>query len=143
MEGAPSIEDVREAFAEALAASSGRERRLKTTVVGPHRDDVRLQLGEDGVDLRDFGSGGQRRTAALALRLVEASTIRERRALKPLILLDDMFAELDGGRSERVLDVMRGEETGQVLLTAPKSEDVRLRGDVLPRWRIRAGKIET
>ena len=83
------------------------------------------------------------RTAALALRLVEAQTIRDRRSRKPLILLDDVFAELDGGRSERILELMDTDETGQVVLTAPKDADVRLRSDRLPRWRIRAGEICT
>jgi DNA replication and repair protein RecF len=116
---------------------------LGTTGVGPHRDDVRLELeGEGaGVDLREYGSGGQRRTAALALRLVEAKTIRERRGLMPLILLDDVFAELDAGRSERVMEVMEAEDAGQVLLTAPKEADVRIKRDVLARWRISSGRI--
>ncbi len=135
----------REAFRDALVDSNERERRLRVTGVGPHRDDVRLQLEDDrdGLDLRDFGSGGQRRTAALALRLVEAMTIRDRRDRRPLILLDDVFAELDEGRSERVLELMEAEDLGQVVLTAPKDADVRLRKDALPRWRIRAGEIET
>ncbi len=139
------LDGFREAFREALADSGERERRLGVTGVGPHRDDVRLQLEDDrdGLDLRDFGSGGQRRTAALALRLVEAMTIRDRRNRRPLILLDDVFAELDEGRSERVLELMEAEDLGQVVLTAPKDADVRLRKDALPRWRIRAGEIET
>ena len=137
--------DVGEAFAEALQKSADQERRLGATVVGPHRDDVRLRLEDEreGLDLRDYGSGGQRRTAALALRLVEAATIRDRRARRPLILLDDVFAELDGGRSERILELIDNEETGQVVLTAPKEGDVRLRRDALPRWQIRGGEIST
>jgi DNA replication and repair protein RecF len=133
------------AFREALDDSADRERRMGVTVVGPHRDDMRLQIEDDrdGLDFRDYGSGGQRRTAALALRLVEAMTIRERRSQRPLILLDDVFAELDGGRSERILDLMEAEDTGQVVLTAPKDADVRMRKDALPRWRIRAGEIST
>lgn len=140
-----SVEGIQDAFRDALMESCERERRMGATVVGPHRDDVLLQLEDerDGLDLRDYGSGGQRRTAALALRLVEAMTIRERRSLKPMILLDDVFAELDGGRSERILELMETEETGQVVLTAPKEGDVRLRKDALPRWRIEAGKIST
>ena len=118
---------------------------MGVTVAGPQRDDVRLQLVDerDGLDLRDYGSGGQRRTAALSLRLVEAMTIRERRGQKPLILLDDVFAELDGGRSERILELIDTQDTGQVVLTAPKDGDVRLRRDSLPRWRISAGVIST
>jgi DNA replication and repair protein RecF len=140
--GGRSVEEIGEAFRDALAECGERDRRLGTTGVGPHRDDVRLDLeAGDGLDLREYGSGGQRRTAALALRLVEAKTIRERRGTAPLILLDDVFAELDGGRSERVLEVMEGEETGQVLLTAPKDTDVRIKRDTLARWRIVSGTI--
>lgn len=137
------LEATTAAFREALRETTERERRLGVTVVGPHRDEVRLQLEDedDTLDLRDYGSGGQRRTAALALRLVEAGTIRDRRSRRPLILLDDVFAELDGGRSERILELLDTDETGQVVLTAPRESDVRLRGDRLPRWRIRAGEI--
>jgi DNA replication and repair protein RecF len=108
-------------------------------VVGPHRDEVHLRLEDEGddLDVREYGSGGQRRTAALALRLVEARTIRQ----EPLILLDDVFAELDTRRSERILDLMEREETGQVLVTAPKESDVHIRRDALPRWHIQAGRI--
>lgn len=143
--GVESMEAVTEAFRDALADSCERERHQGATVVGPHRDDVRLELECDtgGLDLRDFGSGGQRRTAALALRLLEARTIRERRDETPLVLLDDVFAELDEGRSERVLELMEAEEMGQVVLTAPKEADVRVRSDTLDRWRIAAGRITT
>jgi DNA replication and repair protein RecF len=143
--GVADIEGVRGAFRDALTESWDRERRQGVTVVGPHRDEVRLQLddGDQGLDLRDYGSGGQRRTAALALRLVEAMTIRERRGRQPLILLDDVFAELDAGRGERVLELMETDDTGQVFLTAPKDGDVRIRRDVIPRWRIDNGRITT
>lgn len=143
LSGAADMAQAEDAFRDALADSCEKDRRFGTTSVGPHRDDVRIQLdGEQGgVDLRDYGSGGQRRTAALALRLVEAQTIRDRRRRTPLILLDDVFAELDQGRSERVMALMEAEDTGQVVLTAPKEADVRIRRDTLPRWRIRAGRI--
>ena len=145
LDGAETVAEIEEAFRVALEDSVERERRTAVTVVGPHRDEVRLKLeGEgNGLDLRAYGSGGQRRTAALALRLVEARTIRQRRGTEPLMLLDDVFAELDAGRSERVLTLMDSADVGQVLLTAPKPSDVRVRRDVLPRWRIHAGKIET
>lgn len=144
-DGAGHVEAVAAAFRDALIDTCERERRQGVTVVGPHRDDVRLELedGADGLDLRDYGSGGQRRTAALALRLVEAMTIREARQRRPLILLDDVFAELDAGRSERVLELMDTEDAGQVVLTAPKEGDVRIRRDSLPRWHIRSGRIST
>ncbi|HCK61077.1 MAG TPA: hypothetical protein DHW11_07605 [Gemmatimonadetes bacterium] len=145
LESGADIAASRESFREALEGSRDREARRGITLVGPHRDDLRLQVcgtGDD-LDFRDYGSGGQRRTAALALRLVEAMTIRERRSRRPMILLDDVFAELDAGRSERILEVMEAEDTGQVVLTAPKDADVRVRRDALPRWKIEAGEITT
>lgn len=134
---------VAEAYCRALAGSAERERRQGYTVVGPHRDEVAFAVceGGDGLDVRDFGSGGQRRTTALALRLVEADTVRRAREQEPVILLDDVFAELDEGRGRRILELIEEEEPGQVILTAPKESDVRLRRDVLPRWRIENGKV--
>jgi DNA replication and repair protein RecF len=142
-EGATSVDELAEAYRDALVDSAERERRTGNTAVGPHRDEMSLRLEEEGddLDLRDYGSGGQRRTAALALRLVEARTVREVRGQEPLILLDDVFAELDARRSERVLALMEREETGQVVLTAPKESDVRIWKDALPRWHIEAGKV--
>jgi DNA replication and repair protein RecF len=143
LEGAVGEEDVAAAYRAALDASRDRETRFGGTAVGPHRDDLVVSLDAPTGTLaaRDFGSGGQWRTAALALRLVEARTIRDRRGRAPLVLVDDVFAELDEGRSERALALLEREETGQVILTAPKASDVRFRKDVLPRWRIAGGQI--
>jgi len=143
LDGVDGTDGIERAFRDALVASSVKERRRGVTVVGPHRDEVWLSLegGDERLDLRSFGSGGQRRTAALALRLIEAATIRERRSRKPLLLLDDVFAELDPGRSERILDLLESEEIGQIVLTAPKDSDVRVRRDALPRWRISSGRV--
>jgi DNA replication and repair protein RecF len=145
LDGTSAVDDTEGAYREALLESGERERRMGTTVVGPHRDELLIRLEDEGddLDVRDFGSGGQRRTAALALRLVEARTVREVRGQEPLILLDDVFAELDEGRSERTLALMEREETGQVLLTAPKEGDVRIRRDALPRWRVKGGRISS
>lgn len=131
------------AFREALERRRRREEEIGSTVVGPHRDDLSLRLvREDGsdVDLRDFGSGGQRRTAAVALRLVEADTIRARRERDPMVLLDDIFAELDAGRGRRLMELLAEQRAGQLIVTAPKEID--LGPDVpLARWRIAAGVI--
>ena len=143
LEGSASEAEVAARYQDALASSWERDARMRSTMVGPHRDDLEVTLEGSGgtLDARDFGSGGQQRTAALALRLVEARTIRDRRGRAPLVLVDDVFAELDEGRSERTLALLEREETGQVILTAPKESDVRFRKDALPRWRIAAGKI--
>lgn len=136
-------------LAEALREGREEERRRGMTLVGPHRDELRLRLDPEpgdapqrgGRDLREYGSGGQKRTAALALRILEAETVLRRRGRPALLLLDDVFAELDAARSERVLGLLDRTAAGQVILTAPKEADVRFRHDRLPRWRILGGRI--
>ena len=131
-------------FAELLDERWEHDLRRGATSVGPHRDDLVLAVVDDedrALPLRAFGSGGQRRTAALALRLTEAETIRRHRGEEPLLLLDDAFAELDSGRSERVMSLLEG-MAGQVILTVPREADAGLRGRALPRWRVRAGVVE-
>ncbi|HET8656398.1 MAG TPA: DNA replication/repair protein RecF [Longimicrobiaceae bacterium] len=131
------------AFLEALERAREREQRRAMTLVGPHRDDLRLRADIAGTraDLRTYGSGGQQRTAAVALRMVEAESLKESSGREPVILLDDVFAELDPGRSRRILEWIEQEEGGQVILTAPKATDVDLRGGTLPRLTIRDGTL--
>jgi DNA replication and repair protein RecF len=142
--------NVAQVFAAQLERIAVRERDRAMTLAGPHRDDVMLLVeGPDGpVDLREYGSGGQMRTAAIALRMIEAETLRAAKGRPPMILLDDVFAELDAGRSRRLLDMLDTEERGQVILTAPKESDVELRRaggfiSSLAPWRITAGRVET
>lgn len=141
---------VADAFAAELGRLAQRERDRAVTLAGPHRDDLALLVeGPEGsIDLREFGSGGQMRTAAIALRMIEAETVRAVKGRPPLILLDDVFAELDPGRSRRILEMLDAEERGQVILTAPKESDVELRRtggfiSSLAPWRIEAGRIRT
>jgi hypothetical protein len=79
--------------------------------------------------------------AAIALRMLEPETIHAARGREPIILLDDVFAELDPGRSQRIVDWIETEEGGQVILTSPKPTDFRLHGETLPRWGIRDGVV--
>ncbi|MFQ5688892.1 MAG: DNA replication/repair protein RecF [Gemmatimonadota bacterium] len=139
-------EEWAERFRAALAGVEERERRRGFTLAGPHRDDLDLRsplADSRSRDVRTYGSSGQQRTAALALRLVEADTLRERVGREPVYLLDDVFAELDEGRSERLLTLLDQGRSGQVILTAPKQTDVTLRGGALARWRIRNGRLLT
>jgi len=139
----PEPEEAEVAFQDALAHAAARERERRVTLVGPHRDDLALLLQRPGEEreLREYGSGGQQRTAAVTLRMVEAETIRGARGREPVVLLDDVFAELDPGRSARILELLEAEETGQAILTAPKQSDLEVRRGTLPHWRIADGKI--
>lgn len=136
---------IEEIFRAELARIAEREQRRGTTLVGPHRDDLRVRAAPTGadrlIDLRAYGSGGQQRTAAVALRMVEAESLRERLRSEPVILLDDVFAELDVGRSRRILAWVEGAASSQVVLTAPKPGDFALRGGSLPIWRIENGTL--
>jgi DNA replication and repair protein RecF len=121
----------------------GRDRDFATgrTAVGPHRDDLRLTL--DGRDLRAYGSAGQQRTAAIALRLVEAAALAEARGEAAAICLDDAFAELDAERSARlgamVSDLLR--EGSQVFATVPRDGEMPEAVRALPKWKIADGQM--
>jgi DNA replication and repair protein RecF len=143
-----SLDDERDdgiygACRNALDVRWAADLRRRNTGAGPHRDELLLALvnGESEVEMREFGSGGQRRTAALALRLVERDAIRKARGSAPVLLLDDAFAELDDERRERVLGLMGQDRFGQVIVTAPKESDLPLQGEALPRWGIDQGRI--
>ncbi|MCY4449174.1 MAG: DNA replication/repair protein RecF [Chloroflexi bacterium] len=98
----PADGDGERALREALRASRDQERARGMTVVGPHRDDLRLLL--NGVEATRHASRGQARLAALAMRLGEARLLAERRGDQPLLLLDDALSELDERRRELVLE---------------------------------------
>ncbi|MEX1257608.1 MAG: DNA replication and repair protein RecF [Gemmatimonadota bacterium] len=135
--------ELTERYSRTLQGAAEQERRHRTTLVGPHRDELRFTIEGEGAgsDARDYGSGGQQRTVALALRLVEADTARRSRGGEPILLLDDVFAELDEDRSRRLLQLFDRLSPGQVILTAPKERDVSFRSDLLPRWSMREGVV--
>ena len=127
------------ALARSLEHKRGIDMRRGITHAGPHRDDLTLTL--DGRELRAFGSAGQQRTAAIALRLLEAETLRERLGAAPLFLLDDPFAELDARRSSRILELLADQGMGQTLLTVPRESDIPPALSTLARWRIASGVV--
>lgn len=111
-----------EALLRAFTQHRTTELRRGVTLVGPHRDELQLLLG--GRDLRTFGSAGQQRSAAIALRLLELATLRQALGFAPLLLLDDPFAELDLGRAGRVLALLEDAGASQVLLAVPREADI-------------------
>jgi DNA replication and repair protein RecF len=134
-----NAESVEKAIAEGLAARRESDLRLGLTQVGPHRDDIVMRI--DGRELRTFGSAGQQRTAAIALRSLEAETIREARGASPIFLLDDPFAELDARRAQRVLALLGEIGLGQTLLAVPRDSDIPPELTTLPRFRIANGAM--
>lgn len=142
--GLTSVEEVMESYHVRLHETRDSEAKRRMTLVGPHRDDLTFVVEDqmDGRDLREYGSGGEQRTAALALKVLEAETARDLRGMDPILLLDDVFAELDGARSERTMGLLDRLAPSQVILTAPKETDVRFQSDLLARWTINDGLVE-
>lgn len=110
---ARTIPDLTQELLALLREARERDILLQATHVGPHRDDWRIET--EAHDLASSGSRGQQRIVLLALLFLEASFLELRRGEKPVILLDDMFSELDMDHQERVLENLAGH---QVLLTA-------------------------
>ena len=119
-----------------LAALEERRRRdldQRTTTVGPHRDDVGMYLGERPA--RTHASQGEQRSVALALRIAAFSLLEERHGRPPILLLDDVFSELDVDRSAGVIELLPG---GQVFVTSAREDEVPVAGK---RWTVEDGAV--
>ncbi|HSA55881.1 MAG TPA: DNA replication and repair protein RecF [Gemmatimonadaceae bacterium] len=132
-------EEMRHALAQALQRHRARDVERGATHSGPHRDDLDLRLA--GHAVRHFGSAGQQRTAAIALRLLECVWYRERMAREPVVLLDDPLAELDRDRAGRVLTLLTARELGQAVLAVPRPDDIPEAWTALARLRVREGVV--
>ena len=94
---------------EALKRNRDRDLRMKSTSVGPHRDDICFLSGE--LDIRKFGSQGQQRTTALSLKLAEIELVKQMIKDTPVLLLDDVLSELDKSRQNYLLDSIHDIQT--------------------------------
>jgi DNA replication and repair protein RecF len=110
------VEDVEQLFRTALGEKKHSERDRGTTLVGPQRDELVFRL--DALEVRRYGSQGQHRTFAMALKLAQYFYLDDRSDTTPLLLLDDAFSELDARRTEVFLDLLRSDAVGQSLITA-------------------------
>jgi DNA replication and repair protein RecF len=126
-------ESPRDALTRRLRETAEKEAWNGSTLIGPHRDDLVFSL--DGRDLATFSSRGQQRTAILALKLAELDLLTELDGRPPLLLLDDVFSELDPARRGHL--VRRLAELPQALITTtdPADIDADLRRRARP-WRV-------
>ncbi|MFB6273957.1 MAG: DNA replication/repair protein RecF [Salinibacter sp.] len=115
-----TVEDVADAFRKALDRKKGQEQDRGTTLVGPQRDELIFRL--DDLEVRRYGSQGQHRTFAMALKLAQYFYLQARSDTEPLLLLDDAFGKLDGERTEVFLDLLRSDAVGQSLVTATQRD---------------------
>jgi DNA replication and repair protein RecF len=132
-ESAFSEEDLTEALRRALGERRTKDMDVRTTTVGPHRDEPGLEL--DGRSTRSRASQGEQRTVALSLRIGAHRLIEELRNTTPILLLDDVFSELDHDRASRVLSLI---PAGQVFVTTAREDEVPISGR---RWAVREGTI--
>lgn len=134
-----SKEKIETGFLDALKNNRRMEIARGVTTIGPHRDDMRFL--SNGIDLGVYGSRGQVRTAMMTMKLAEMSWMQEKTGHHPVLLLDEVLAELDEGRREDLL--ARVSQSSQALLT---TTDVDLfnpeRIASWQRWRIHAGTLE-
>ncbi len=129
----PAEGDVAGAFRQLLRRTRQRSVVAGYTVVGPHRDDISFR--RDGRDLRRFGSVGEQRLGAIALRLAEADTVVAGRGDRPVFLLDEVASELDDRRSARVFDAVL--QKGQSIYAAARRFDAEGR-----EFHVEEGRLE-
>lgn len=92
-----------------LLKNRDKDIKFKTTSIGPHRDDISFYIGN--IDIRKYGSQGQKRTAALSLKLSEIELVKSVIKDTPVLLLDDVLSELDSSRQSHLLNSLSNVQT--------------------------------
>jgi DNA replication and repair protein RecF len=134
-----TIKEIQQGFSAKLKQVRNEELIRGVTTIGPHRDEMRVTC--NGIDLTDFGSRGQLRTAILALKLAEVAWLKEKTGQWPVLLLDETLAELDVDRRQFLLNYL--EDAEQAILT---TTDLNLFAPNFvkkcERWKISSGSVE-
>jgi DNA replication and repair protein RecF len=132
---------VKEDFALELERQRNRERVYRTTLVGPHRDELRLLLDERAA--AQFASEGQKRSLAVALKMAQAEYLTGLHGAPPILLIDDVMGELDASRRAGLLPLLERshQASGQVFMTCTEENWPRELGRRLQRWEITAGTL--
>jgi DNA replication and repair protein RecF len=132
---------VKNDFAVELASSRARERTFRATLVGPHRDD--LQLLQNEKSAAQFGSEGQKRTLAIALKMAQAEFLAGIHGSPPILLIDDVMGELDVKRRSGFLPLLEQARRtrGQVFMTCTEENWPSELGRDLHRWQVSGGAL--
>jgi DNA replication and repair protein RecF len=132
---------VKQDFGVELAQSRHREAAYRSTLIGPHRDDLQLLLNDRSA--AQFGSEGQKRTLAITLKLAQAEYLTGLHGSPPVLLIDDIMGELDAKRRRGFLPLLqRAEQShGQVFMTATEASWPQEPGRALQRWRVKEGTL--
>ncbi len=142
LEYTPSFEiknDLKEDFKKALELSLEEEKQKGYTLIGPHRDDFSMMI--DDLDVRSFGSQGQQRTVVLALKLAELEFLRGEAGEYPILLLDDVFSEIDDLRRIKLFEIIKQNKV-QTFISTANPKDLE---DIISKQRkvfeIKAGQV--
>jgi len=108
-----SLDQIQKGYLAQLKSIRADEIMRGVTTIGPHRDELRIQ--SNGIDLTDFGSRGQIRTALLSLKLAEVEWLKQKTTQWPVLLLDEIMAELDIQRRKFLMDYLQDAE--QTIMT--------------------------
>ncbi len=133
---------VKSDFATELTQSEAWERSHKSTLVGPHRDDLELLLDEKPA--AQFGSEGQKRTLAIALKMVQAKYLTEVHGVPPVLLIDDVMGELDLARRSGFMPLLERahESRGQVFMTCTEETWPQELARDAHRWQVASGRLQ-
>src|SRR5258708_1918546 len=132
---------VKSDFAVELAQARSRERAFRSTIIGPHRDDLQLLLNDRSA--AQFASEGQKRTLAIALKMAQAEHVTATHGSPPVLLIDDIMGELDAKRRSGLLPLLERAHraSGQVFMTATEERWTNELGKTLQRWQIGGGAL--
>jgi DNA replication and repair protein RecF len=133
---------VKKDFAVELAQTRARERSYRSTLIGPHRDEIQLLLNDRSA--AQFGSEGQKRTLAIALKMAQAEYLTGIHGSAPILLIDDVMGELDVKRRSGLLPLLERAHhaRGQIFMTCTEENWPRELGRDLQRWEVRSGTLK-
>ena len=132
---------VKNDFMVELRKNEARERTMRTTLVGPHRDELQISL--NGKSAAQFGSEGQKRSVAIALKIAQAEFLTNLHGSPPVLLIDDIMGELDARRRAGFLPLLRRvhQAHSQVFMTCTEENWPEELGRHARRWEVAAGKL--
>ena len=126
-------------FEQVLMSKRDSDIRIKTSSVGPHRDDINFMV--NGIDIRKYGSQGQQRTAALSLKLAEIELVKQKIHDTPILLLDDVLSELDSFRQNYLMECIKDIQT--VITCTGLDEFVNNRFNINKVFKVVNGTLES
>ncbi|MBX2990774.1 MAG: DNA replication/repair protein RecF [Bacteroidetes bacterium] len=140
LENLTGIDPIMEVMRDELERKNVEERRRGSTLVGPHRDDLRLRIND--ISVQQYASQGQHKTLLLSLKIAEFFYLKEHRGEVPVFLLDDVFSELDETRSQLLLNTLSS--LGQTFITTTEEgvfHDAISWNRTNRRFRVEAGSV--